>query len=49
MIDYELNPKDKGKYCIGNGNHIDEKGNLIECQCDECDYMIGCIVPENYK
>ena len=38
----ELIPGNKGKDCPGNGNHMDKSGNLIECCCDECDYMICC-------
>ena len=33
--------------CLGNGEHFDENGNLIECCCDECDYLILCL--ENKK
>lgn len=28
--------------CLGNGKHLDEEGNLIECCCDECDYLLLC-------
>ena len=37
-----LTPGNNGKYCLGNGEHYDKKGNLIECCCDECDYMLLC-------
>ncbi len=33
--------------CLGNGEYFDENGNLIECCCDECDYLILCL--ENKK
>ena len=36
------------KECIYNGDHYDENGKQIECECDECDEMIGCLVPLNY-
>ena len=39
----ELTPGNGGKDCLGNGEHVDEKGNLIECCCDECDYLICCL------
>ena len=42
-----LTPGDFGENCLGNGEHLDEKGNLIECCCDECDYMICCNSVEN--
>ena len=35
--------------CLGNGEHIDEEGNPIECCCDECDYLILCLENENKK
>ncbi len=38
----ELTPGDNGNYCKGNGEHFDEQGNLIECCCDECDYLLCC-------
>ncbi len=37
-----LTPGNEGKDCFGNGEHIDEFGNLIECCCDECDYYLDC-------
>lgn len=39
----ELIPGNNGKDCPGNGEHIDENGDIIECCCDECDYMLCCI------
>lgn len=37
-----LIPGNGGKDCNGNGEHFDKKGNLIECCCDECDYLLCC-------
>ena len=37
-----LTPGNYGEDCMGNGKHFDENGNLIECCCDECDYLICC-------
>lgn len=37
-----LTPCSGGKECLGNGEHTDENGNLIECCCDECDYYLEC-------
>ena len=38
----ELTPGDPEK-CLGNGEHIDTDGKLIECCCDECDYLMDCV------
>ena len=38
-----LVPGNGGKDCPGNGEHHDKDGNLIECQCDECDYLLLCL------
>ena len=38
----ELTPGNDGKDCLGNGEHFDKQGNLIECCCDECDYLLCC-------
>ena len=38
----ELIPGNEGRDCPGNGEHIDRNGELIECCCDECDYMLCC-------
>lgn len=35
--------------CLGNGEHLDEKGNLIECCCDECDYLVLCLENEEKR
>ncbi len=43
----ELTPGNNGKYCKGNGEHFDEQGNLIECCCDECDYLLRCTSETN--
>ena len=39
----ELLPGNNGIDCKGNGEHIDEQGNIIECCCDECDYFMCCL------
>ena len=39
----ELTPGNHWKDCLGNGTQYDEKGNLLECCCDECDYMLCCM------
>ena len=39
----ELTPGNCGKDCKGNGEHYDENGELLECCCDECDYMMCCL------
>ena len=38
-----LTPGNGGKDCLGDGEHTDEKGNRIECCCDECDYLQYCL------
>ena len=38
-----LTPLNKGRFCLGNGKHKDRHGNLIECCCDECDYLMRCV------
>ena len=42
-----LTPGNGGKDCKGNGEHFDEEGNLIECCCDECDYLLCCAYKDN--
>lgn len=42
MEDIELNPSLGGKDCKGNGEH-----EGIECQCDECDYLMECYPPKS--
>ena len=37
----ELSPG-QPKLCKGNGTTLDEQGQLIECCCDECDYLQLC-------
>lgn len=39
----ELTPGNNGNDCLGNGEHYDANGNLIECCCDECNYLLCCI------
>ncbi len=44
-----LTPGNHGKDCLGNGEHYNKKGKLIECCCDECDYMLICFEDYNKK
>lgn len=37
-----LIPGNNGRDCMGNGEHSDMFGNIIECCCDECDYLLCC-------
>lgn len=37
----ELTPGEPDK-CRGNGTTLDEQGELIECCCDECNYLMLC-------
>ena len=39
----ELTPGNGGEKSKGNGKHKDENGKIIECCCDECDYLLCCI------
>lgn len=32
----------KPDICNGNGRTFDKNGDLIECCCDECDYLMAC-------
>ena len=48
-IDLKLIPGNKGKDCPMNGMHIDENGKIIECGCDECDFMMCCTENFNYQ
>ena len=38
-----LTPGNRGEDCMGNGKHFDDKGELLECCCDECDYLMCCV------
>ena len=38
----ELTPRHP-EICKGNGKTVDESGKPIECCCDECDFLIGCM------
>lgn len=42
-----LTPGNYGKDCLGNGEHFDNFGKLINCCCDECDYLICCLFETN--
>ena len=37
-----LIPGNGGKDCPGNGMTRDKQGNLIECCCDACDFLLEC-------
>lgn len=41
-----LTPGNYGLECLGNGVHTNEKGSIIECCCDECDYLLCCVSKE---
>lgn len=45
----ELTPGNKGIDCLGNGKNYNQYGKLIECCCDECDYMKCCIENTDYN
>lgn len=38
-----LFPGNNGEDCPGNGKHYDNNGELLECCCDECDYLMCCV------
>jgi len=40
-----LHPGNWGVNCMGNGTVYNEQGELIECCCDECDYLRCCSLP----
>lgn len=42
-----LFPGNSGADCPGNGEHRDESGDIIECCCDECDYLMCCFGDNN--
>ena len=44
---FEYIPGNGGKDCPGDGLHRDKRGKIIECCCDECDFLICCI--EGFK
>lgn len=37
-----LFPGNKGKNCIGNGEHKNKYGVLIDCCCENCNYFLCC-------
>lgn len=43
----ELTPGNNGDDCLGNGEHVDSNGNIIECCCDECNYLMCCVMNDN--
>ena len=38
-----LTPGNYRNACKGNGEHLNRIGKVIECCCDECDYMMCCL------
>ncbi len=43
--EFMLTPGNDGIDCICNGTHTDNSGNIIECCCDECNYLTYCFYP----
>ncbi len=39
----ELTPGNNRINCRGNGAYTDKDGILVECCCEECDYMLCCL------
>ena len=48
-MDLNLIPGNEGNDCPMNGTHIDENGEIIECECDECDFMMCCMANFDYQ
>ncbi len=44
-----LLPGNKGKDCLGNGRHLAQNGEYIECCCDECDYGLCCYEMKEFE
>ncbi len=44
-----LIPGNLGKNCPGNGETKDKNGNIIECCCNECDYLMCCLDTHDEK
>ncbi len=42
-----LTPGNNGLDCLGNGNHTRTDGSLIECCCDECNFLVCCTLNPN--
>ncbi len=40
-----LTPGNNGEGCLGDGEHYDENGELIEICCENCDYFL-CRYPD---
>ena len=38
-----LTPGKGGAECAGNGSCLDGCGQVIQCCCDECDYLLCCV------
>ena len=45
----ELIPGNGGKHCKGNGLFVDSSGKIIECCCEECDYLLCCMGSHDSK
>ena len=45
----ELTPGENGANCAGNGAHFTDSGALIECCCDECDYLQCCFAEHSLE
>ena len=45
----ELTPGNGGRDCLGNGEHYDNDGKIIECCCDECNYYLCCFERDYHK
>ena len=43
MRKIKLTPGNFGRDCLYNGMNFDNKGRIIECCCDECDFLICCV------
>ncbi len=43
MAKYYHIPGNKGKNCHFNGEHRDRNGEIIDCHCDECNYLLCCL------
>ena len=41
-----INPGKGGVDCLCDGEHFDEKGELIDCFCGECKYYLNCFGDE---
>ena len=42
VTDIILTPGNGSSDCAGNGEHVNKRGNAVECCCGECDYLLCC-------